>query len=133
MSFVDELKNDLKAAMKAKDAEKKDQLRAVIAEFERQTKKEFSDDDVYKVIKSMIKLEKEKMEAVGQSESSMLAFLQTFLPEQVSESDVESWIRDNVDFSQLKNKMQAMGITMKHFGNSADGKMVKSVLAKIEV
>jgi uncharacterized protein YqeY len=133
MSFVAQLKTNLKDAMKAKDAQKKDWLRSVIAEFERQNKKEFSDDEVYKVIKSMIKLEKERMEAVSETDGEFLGFLQAFLPQQATAEEVEQWVVDNVDFSKFKNKMQAMGQIMKHFGNAADGKMVKGVLEKIEV
>ena len=129
MSFITDLKKDLIAARKAKDTVKKDNLCAVIGEFERQTQKEFSEAEVQQIIKSMIKLEKEKMESVGETTSSLLDFLQTFMPEQVSEEDVKAWIVDNIDFTQFKNKMQAMGPIMKNFGNSVDGKTVKSVLA----
>ena len=34
----------------------------------------------------------------------------------------------NIDFSQYKNKMQAMGLIMQHFGAGADGNRVKAVL-----
>jgi hypothetical protein len=42
--------------------------------------------------------------------------------------EVVDWIKANIDFSQFKNKMQAMGTIMKHFGKLADGKMVNLVL-----
>ena len=130
MNFVEELKKDLVIAMKAKDKVKRDNLRSIIAEFERQRDKDFSEDGVVKVIKSMIKLEKEKMESVGETESSLFTFLETFMPTQASEDDIKKWIVENIDFDQFKNKMQAMGPVMKHFGNSADGKLVKNILVK---
>ena len=34
----------------------------------------------------------------------------------------------NIDFSQFKNKMQAMGVIMKDFGKTADGKLVNDIL-----
>jgi len=33
-----------------------------------------------------------------------------------------------VDFGQYPNKMQAMGAIMKHFGKTADGKLVNQIL-----
>jgi len=128
MSFLSDRKRDLIQAMKAKDNVRKEWIRSIIAEFERQSKKDFSDDEVYRVIKSMIKLETERMEAVGEDESLFLEYLQSFLPKQATEEEIESWIKENVDFDSFKNKMQAMGIIMKHFGNSADGKTVKAIL-----
>jgi len=131
MSFVTDLKKDLVAAMKAKDVEKRDNLRMLIGEFERQAKKDFSQDEVVKVIKSMIKLEKEKLESVGETTSSYLTFLDSFMPTQASEEDIKAWIVANIDFDQYKNKMQAMGPIMKHFGNTADGQTVKSILSQL--
>jgi Glu-tRNA(Gln) amidotransferase subunit E-like FAD-binding protein len=46
--------------------------------------------------------------------------------------EIISWIKENIDFSEYKNKMQAMGAIMKHFGKQADGKMVNEILQKWE-
>ena len=54
--------------------------------------------------------------------------LQSYLPQMVSREDIVAWIQDNVDFAQFKNKMQAMGTIMKHFGKAADGKLVNEIL-----
>lgn len=131
MDFVADLKKGLIQEMKNKDTKKRDHFRSIIAEFERQLKKEFSEDEVSKIIKSMIKLEKEKMDALGETTSEFLTFLETFMPEQVSEDDIKNWIDLNIDFGQYKNKMQAMGPIMKYFGNTADGNAVRNVLSKI--
>jgi hypothetical protein len=47
-------------------------------------------------------------------------------------ADIEAWIKANVDFSQFKSPMQAMGTVMKHFGKLADGNLVKEILGGIE-
>jgi undecaprenyl pyrophosphate phosphatase UppP len=44
---------------------------------------------------------------------------------------LNDWIEANLDLSAYKNKMQAMGAIMAHFGSSADGSQVKQVLQKI--
>jgi hypothetical protein len=46
--------------------------------------------------------------------------------------EIVAWIKENIDFSQYKNKMQAMGTIMKHFGKTADGKMVNQILQEYE-
>ena len=46
--------------------------------------------------------------------------------------EIIAWIKENIDFSEYKNKMQAMGAIMKHFGKQADGKMVNEILQKWE-
>ena len=129
--FVLKLKKELLVAMKNKDHVKRDWIRSVIAEFERQTKKSFTDDEIIKVIKSMTKLEKERMEVVNETESPYLDYLNTFMPEQVSNGDIVEWIEGNIDFSQYKNRMQAMGVVMKHFGSTVDGKVVRDIIGQL--
>jgi len=41
--------------------------------------------------------------------------------------NIEARIKANVDFSQFKSPMQAMGTVMKHFGKLADGNLVKEI------
>ena len=48
-----------------------------------------------------------------------------------SEDEIVTWVNDNIDLSQFKSKMQAMGPIMKHFGARADGNVVKNILQNI--
>ncbi|MGA8178988.1 MAG: hypothetical protein WB792_02945 [Desulfobacterales bacterium] len=57
--------------------------------------------------------------------------IESYLPKMAAEEEISAWIRQNVDFSKFKNKMQAMGAIMKHFGASADGNIVKEILQKM--
>ena len=129
MTLQDKLKDDLKAAMKAKDTPRKDAIRVVMGEMARADKKDFSDDEIMRILKKLIKSEKEMLEKSAQGETS--AFIETieaYLPQMATEAEIRSWIEANVDFSAYKNKMQAMGAIMAHFGGSADGNTVKQVL-----
>ena len=45
--------------------------------------------------------------------------------------DITVWIAANIDFSQFKSPMQAMGPIMKHFGKQADGNLVKQILSEM--
>lgn len=129
MTLQEQIKGDLKAAMKAQDNERKEALRVVIGEFGRLPSKELADGEVLQVIKKLIKSEKEVLSQQGNREASpYLKILGAYLPALASETEISEWIRDNIDLDDYKNKMQAMGDIMRHFGSSVDGNMVKKVL-----
>ena len=51
-----------------------------------------------------------------------------FLPKKVSIDDVKSWIKENIDFSKFKNKMQSMKPIMDEFSGRIDGRIVKDLI-----
>jgi len=132
MNLQQQIKKDLSSAIKAQDAERKDTLRVVLGEFGRLEKKELSDDEVVKILKKLVNAEKEVLEQKGQEkESGFIRVIENYLPKMASEVEIASWIKQNIDLDQFKNKMQAMGVIMKHFGATADGNEVKKILGQI--
>jgi uncharacterized protein len=132
MNLQERLKLDLVAAMKAKDEEKKSILRVILGEIGRQALKEIDDAEVIKIIKKLVKSEKEVLAQRGAGETNrFIEVAENYLPQRVGEDDIRTWIAANIDFSAYKNKMQAMGPIMKHFGDSADGETVKRVLQQM--
>jgi len=148
LSLHDKLRSDLKKAMLAKDQEVRNTLRLIMAEFPKLTvpltlesgkkttrlkkPEEITDDDVIGIIKGLSKSEQTVMEATGQATSEYLDILKSYLPQMIDREEISSWIKDNIDFSQFKNKMQAMGPVMKHFGKLADGRLVNQILKEWE-
>ncbi len=129
MTLQEQIKKDLTSAIKEQNSIKKDTIRVIMGEFGRIDKKALSDDDVIKVLKKLIKSEKELLEKKGDTgESEFIKIAESYLPAMASEEEIIDWIKANIDFSQFKNKMQAMGPIMKHFGSAADGSMVKELL-----
>ncbi len=129
MALQDQIKKDLLAAMKAKDAEATATLRVIMGEFGRMASKTLADGDVIKILKKLYKSEKEVLVQQGREGASrFIEILESYLPRLASETDIEAWIRANIDFSRYKNKMQAMGDIMRHFGEGADGNQVKAIL-----
>ena len=142
--LLQRLKEDLKEAMRSKDTGKRDAIRQIMAEFPKLTvpitlesgkkttrlKKsaEISDDDIIGIIRSLAKSEQTVLEMTGSESSAYLKTLQGYLPQLADREAIVAWIKENIDFTQYKNKMQAMGTIMKHFGKSADGKMVNTIL-----
>jgi uncharacterized protein YqeY len=70
MTLQEQIKKDLMQAMKAKDDEKKNTLRVVMGEFARSETKVLSDDAVVKVLKKLVKSERETLEQSGRPSQS---------------------------------------------------------------
>lgn len=128
MNLQTKLKNELKESMKAKDSTLRDTIRLIMGELSRNDKKEFSDDEIISVIRKMIKSEEESLSIKGNKSSEYLKILKVFLPKQATQEEIVVWIKFNIDFSKYKNKMQAMGTIMKHFGSRTEGAKVKKIV-----
>ena len=144
ISLYDKLKKDLKKAMLQKDSEVRNTMRQIMAEFPKLTvpltlesgkkttrlkkPEEITDDDILGIIKGLVKSEQTVLELKNEGTSEYLEILQSYLPATASRDEIVAWIKANIDFSQYKNKMQAMGPVMKHFGKLADGKQVNHIL-----
>ena len=144
MSLHDKIRADLKTSMRNKAVEAKSAMRLIMAEFPKLTvpltlesgkkttrlkkPEEIKNDDIIGIIRGLIKSERIVLEAKNEETSEYLEILESYLPEMATREEVVDWIKENIDFSQFKNKMQAMGTIMKHFGRLADGKMVNEIL-----
>ena len=129
MTLQDQIKKDLIAAMKARDDERKSALRVILGEFGRLESKTLADDDVIRVLKKLIKAEKEALEKSGAAEESgFIDLARSYLPQMASETEIKEWIRENVDLSQFTNRMQAMKPIMANFGSTAEGNIVRKIL-----
>ncbi len=129
MTLQERLKKDLANAIKNKDEVGKNTIRVIMGEFGRLEQKQITDDEAVKVLKKLIKSEKETLELKGDpTDSEFIKIIENYLPRMASEADIKQWISENIDFTQFKNKMQAMRPIMSHFGALADGNTVKKVL-----
>jgi uncharacterized protein YqeY len=67
----------------------------------------------------------------GAQTSAFIDVLTPYLPQQAEQAEILAWIKENIDFSGMKSKMQPMGPIMKHFGSRADGNAVREILQKL--
>ncbi len=132
MELQEQIQAELKTSMKARDTERTGAIRILIGEFQRQPEKKLNDDQVLGIIKKLIKSERELLAASGESDSDYITILEGYLPQQASEEEIRDWVVENIDFSTLNNRMQAMRPIMTHFGSSADGNIVKKILQEME-
>lgn len=124
-------------AFKGGYRDKCDNLKYILGEFSRmkgtKTGKDYvgdtlSDEKAIKVIKGIMNEESKLNAILDRKTSDFLILLNNYLPEKVAEEEITEWINYNVDFSKLKNKMQAVGMVKTHFGVNVDGKMVSDII-----
>ncbi|MGD2185198.1 MAG: GatB/YqeY domain-containing protein [Desulfobacterales bacterium] len=144
MPLLDKLRADLKQSMLNKDVEARSAIRQIMAEFPKLTvpitlesgkkttrlknNEEITNDDIVGIIQGLAKSERIVLEAKKEESSEYLDILESYLPKMATTEEIIAWIKENIDFSEYKNKMQAMGAIMKHFGKQADGKVVNTIL-----
>ena len=148
MPLFAKLRSDLKAAMLGRNEAVKGAVRIIISEFPTRItlpitlesgKKssrpkrndEITNDEIITVIMGLCKSERQTLEFTKQATSDYLQVLESYLPQMATEEEIMAWAKENIDLSQFKSPMQAMGTIMKHFGRTADGNVVKKVLASI--
>jgi len=132
MTVIVNIKNDLKKSMKEKLVDKKNNIRIILGEIQRDKHKKTDDESIFKVLKQLKKLELEKIKLFQKDKNPSMSFLkqiEEYLPAEISEKDIIDYIDNNIDFSKLKNRMMAINIIKKHFSNkSIDGKLVKKII-----
>ncbi len=144
----DKLMEDLKAAMKAKDAVKKStvtMLRAAVKQVEVDTRTELSDEDIVAIVAKQIKQKRAAIEDFKRAERqdmvdetlAEIKVLETYLPEQLSEAEVIAIIEKaiaEVSATSMKDMGKVMGTVKGKLAGKADNKFVadtvKSLLSK---
>ncbi len=147
ISLLKKLKDDLKKAMLGKDNQVRDTIRIIMGEYPSLTvpitlesgkkttrvkkPEEITNDDLLGIIRKLVKSEKTVLEIKKKDSSDYLIILASYLPNMATKEEITAWINENIDLSEFKNSMQAMGTIMKHFGKLADGNLVKQLLQEL--
>jgi len=124
-----QLRVALKLAMMTNDQDRKDAIRVILGEIPRLNKKAGEEATEEEMIGILRKLRKNELQVIGDGKpTTFLEIVEFYLPQMMSKDEIFKHITDNVDLSQFKNKMQAMGPIMKDLKGKADGNDVKEVL-----
>ena len=148
MAVIDDLSNALKEAMKSKDKTKLDAIRQVqteVAKKKAEKGEEATDELVLGVISSYVKkMNKavEEYESLGDRGVEMaekikgeIDFLSTWLPEQLSDEEVEKIVDEvlselgDVDMSQMGKIIGAVMVKADGLDGSTVSKIVKSKIS----
>lgn len=147
MSLKTQLMDDMKAAMKAKEAGKQKlavirMVRAAIRQTEIDGKKELNDNDIIALISKEVKMRRDSIEEfqkggrqdlVDQTEAE-IAVLMPYLPAQLSEEEVRALVQEaiaTVNASTPKDMGKVMGQLMPKVKGRADGKMVNTIVKEL--
>ena len=145
MSLKETLMRDLKTAMKTKDKRAKDTItmvRAAIKQKEVDERVELDDEGVLKVLSKEIKERRgsiEEFEKAGrddlvESTKAEIDVLMKYMPEQLSDEELEKLIRQVMEENNITEKKQ-MGLLMKNImpkvQGRADGKAVNAIVNRI--
>lgn len=129
MTLQEQIKADMKTAMRNKETEKRDFLRVVIAEFSREKDKDLTDDSVLAILKKM----KKDAGKVGSEQSEKeIKILENYLPELMSEEAINTALDTIIDETGIEINMKSMGRLMgefnKKFKGKADNKIVSTLV-----
>ena len=149
MSLFDQISEDIKKAMLAKDVVARDTLRNVKKEFiEAKTAKagsgELSDDEALKIITKLVKKGKDAAEIYVQQnrqdladeEFAQVAVMEKYLPQQMTDEELTSAVKAIIEQTGAtgpKDMGKVMGVASKSLAGNAEGKLisekVKSLLS----
>jgi hypothetical protein len=145
MSLKEQLKEDLKTAMRDKDVVKRDSIRAIntmIKQIEVDERKDLNDEDVIKLIQKGIKQREESIsqykaasrdDLVEQEQAQVDVFM-LYLPAQVSDVELETGMKEiiaEVGATSMKDIGKVMGNATKRFAGVADGKRINEMVKKL--
>ena len=147
MSLEKQIMDQMKEAMKAKDAVALEALRAIksgiiLAKTESGAKEELSEDEEIKLLQKLVKQRKDSATIyteqgradLAEPELAQVAVIEKFLPAQLSEAEVEAAVAQIIaegGFSGMAAMGQVMGLASKQLAGKADGKTISTVVKKL--
>ncbi len=141
-----QIKSEMVAAMKARDALRVETLRGAMSAFTnelvakgRKPTEELTDQEAVAVLKRLAKQRKESAEAftgagraeLAEKELGELKIIETYLPAGVSREEIERVAKakkEELGVTDAAGAGKLMGAIIKEFGGNADGTVVKEVV-----
>lgn len=144
MKFLDRINDDIKSAMRAREKQRLDALRAVksailLALTEKNAADEIAEEDAIKIVKRLLKQRAESAQLYSEQNRKDLAdvelaqaeYLKVYLPEQLSEEQIAQQIDaivEEVGASGMKDMGRVMGLATQAFAGKADNKLVSQIV-----
>ena len=144
MSLLNNLTEELKTAMRAKDVLRLESLRAIksailLVQTSSGAGADLSEDEEMKLLQKLVKQRKDSAtifkeqnrEDLAAPEDAQAAVIAQFLPKQISEAEVEKLIGEIIATSGadgMKDMGKVMGIASKQLAGKADGKLISNIV-----
>ena len=147
MTLEQQIQEDIKAAMKARDSVAMNATRAIKGEIllsktSEGGSREVTDGDVLKMIRKLVKQRREAAEqyvAAGRkeladNELAEAAVMEKYLPQQLSVEEVKAKVREIIaetGATSLKDMGRVMGVANKALAGLSDGRTISSVVKEL--
>ena len=145
MSLLKNITDEMYLSMKSGDKEKANTLRTLISKLKDQQiklRKDISDEEALKIIKTLVKQRKESAEIyskagreeLAEKENFEISILNNYLPKLMSEEDVLSLIKKIVNETNAKDLSdigKVMPLVMQRGKGKVDGKIANSILRSL--
>lgn len=144
MSLQDQVMIEMKTAMKAKDTVALESLRAIksailLANTDKGSGGALSEEDEVKLVQKLVKQRKDSAaifteqgrEDLAAPELAQVAIIEKFLPEQLTEEEIEKVVVMTIDStgaSGMQDMGKVMGIVSKELAGQADGKTISNIV-----
>ena len=141
----EQINNDMKAAMKAKEVAKRDALRLLLSAFKQvevDERKELSDEDISKIIQKQVKQRQDSAaqykdagrDDLLEKEEAEIAVFMAYMPKQLDDTELETALKEiitQVGAESMKDMGKVMGTASKQLSGKADGKRINECVKKL--
>lgn len=147
MALYDQISEDIKAAMKARDKVRLETLRNIKKVFlEAKTapgaNDTLEDADAMKILQKLAKQGRESAQTftdnnrpdLAEEELAQARVIESYLPKPLSEEEIEAVVKQIVGETgaqSMKNMGKVMGIASKKMAGKADGKTISAIVKKL--
>ena len=145
MGIKEQLKNDMKEAMKAKDKVKLSTIRMImslIKNAEIDKRGELTDEEIIGLLQKYAKQRKESIEMyekggrqdLVEKEKAELAIVESYLPEQLDENEIKNIVKSTIEevgASSVKDMGKVMKAVMPKLRGRADGSVVNRIVKEL--
>ena len=145
MNYIEEIKQDMYAAMKSKDKVKATILRSLLSNLKKieiEKKEPIAELEYLSIVKKMVKQLKESIDVYSQAgrielaekEKSELSIIEAYLPKQFSEKEILELIKNIISEISAKNISdigKVMAIVMKKGGGKVDGGIANRIAKEL--
>ena len=145
MNLKDQIKSDIKDAMRAKEIIKRDTLRNVqagIKQIEVDERRDVTDTDVENILMKYLKQREDAKvqfadagrDDLVEIENAEIAIVKVYLPEPMDDTELESVLQEiiaSVGAQSMKDMGRVMGTAKSTIGSRADGGRINQVVKKL--
>jgi uncharacterized protein YqeY len=145
MSLKEQIKNDIKDAMRARDTARRDTLRnlsAAIKQLEVDERRELGDTDVEAILMKYAKQREDAKVQFAQGgrddlvvkEEAELSLVRSYLPEPLSDEELASILKriiTDTGADTMKEMGKVMGLAKSAVGSRADGGRINVIVKKL--